>query len=317
MKLHRIETRRRLFVSAALVAMTATAATPATGEDSITPPQVYQAVAQVTADIGLVRAVMGRPVLTSQPWIVEEAEPRHVFYQAQTLFRKSNRLAQEIAGSSRQSPTPAPEGEIQPAHVFAVVAAAQAQITTVRQELAIGLRADLPVLEPERQPRDVLQAIVQASRQLNLLLDRSMKPEDVYDRLHLATTYVAGALTRDDDEPLYGTLPPFEPAKVPGDVYRRVLECLQLTTTIGEKRGISVLRPNLRRELRRKDIAPSDVFDVATTVLSELAFLTLELDAKDVPPTPLEKPKHVFPSHVYQLAGMLQDELAKLEESVD
>ena len=133
-------------------------------------------------------------------------------------------------------------------------------------------------------------------------------------RLLLAATYVAGALTEDETVPVYGELPPFESAKVPADVYRRVLECLELATVIGEKRGVDVLKLNLRRELRRRDIGPADVYDLATTLLSEVAYLTLVIDAKDVDAPPIERPKHIFPSHVYQIAGMLQDELAVLED---
>ena len=166
---------------------------------------------------------------------------------------------------------------------------------------------------PTASPRDVFREIIQASRQLNHLLDRQFKPEDVYGRLELAATYVAGALTEDESSPVYGLLPPFEAGKVPADVYRRVLECLELATVIGEKRDVQMLRLNLRRELRRRDIAPADVYDLATTLLSELAYLTLVLDAKDVPAPEVERPTHIFPAHVYRMAGMLQDELARLE----
>ena len=158
-----------------------------------------------------------------------------------------------------------------------------------------------------------MREIVQADRQLNYLLDRQFKPEDVYGRLELAATYVAGALTEDEAEPVYGELPPFEAGKMPADVYRRVLKCLELATVIGESQGIAMLELNLRRELRRRDIAPADVYDPATTLLSELAHLTLVLDAKDVPAPAVERPKHVFPAHVFRMAGMLQDELARLE----
>ncbi len=48
--------------------------------------------------------------------------------------------------------------------------------------------AELAALEPDRQPRDVFRETIQASRQLNFLLDRQFKPEDVYGRLELAAT---------------------------------------------------------------------------------------------------------------------------------
>ena len=47
--------------------------------------------------------------------------------------------------------------------------------------------------------------------------------------------------------------------------------------------------------------------------LAEVAYLTLTLDARAVDLPPIKRPKHIFPSHVFQMAGMLQDELARLE----
>ena len=282
-------------------------------DEEITPAHVYQAVDQLSANIGLIREVMGRPETTTEPWVVIDAQPRHVFYQAMTLLRKANRLAEELGAAERVAPPPLLEEEIAPANVLGVVDLARGQIDAVRRELGMTYGAEPDELDLDREPRDVLREIVQASRQLNFLLDRQFKPGDVYGRLELAATYVAGALTEDESEPVYGRLPPFESGKIPADVYRRVLECLELATVIGEQHGVSMLKLNLRRELRRRDIAPADVYDLATTLLSELAYLTLVLDAKDVEGPPIERPSHVFPSHVYRMAGMLQDELARLE----
>ena len=302
---------RKLSTMAALAL--AMAGWHAAADEEITPGHVYQAVEQLSANIKLLREVMGRPETTTEPWVVVDARPRHVFYQALTLLRKTNRLANELGAAERAAPPPLLKEDIIPADVLGVVDLARTQIDAVRRELRITYGAEVADLDPSKEPKDVLREIVQASRQLNFLLDRQFKPEDVYGHLELAATYVAGALTEDESVPVYGELPPLEPGKVPADVYRRVLECLELATVIGERRGVSTLNLNLRRELRRRDIAPADVYDLATTLLSELAYLTLVLDAKDVPAPPVERPKHVFPSHVYRMAGMLQDELARLE----
>ena len=278
----------------------------------IEPPDVYQAVRQVSQDIELVREVMGRPKLDAPTWVVEHAEPRHVYYQAQTLFRKVDRLNRQFTNEESTMPR-VPTGEIEPQHVLQVIHAAQGLVENVREELGINYRSELPVREADREPKDVFRETVQLGRQLNLMLDRPIQPQDVYGQIELAATYVAGALTTDESIPVYGELPPFEPHKVPADVYRRVLECLGIAQDIGAQNGISVLQLNLRRELRRRDIIPSDVYDLATTVLAEVAYLTLTLDAFDVDVPPIERPKHVFPSHVYQMASMLQEELARLE----
>lgn len=282
--------------------------------EEITPAHVFQVVGQVSADVELIRNVMGKPVLDAPPWIVDHAQPRHVLYQAQTLYRKANRLAEQLGVEVLPMPPVPHEEVIAPADVIKFVTGAHDQLDLVRRELGVTYSTDLPPFVPEQLPRDVLREVVQASRQLNLMLDQPILPADVYDLLELAATYVAGALTQDEAAPVYGILPPFEGGKVPADVYRRVLECLSLAQAIGASRGIEVLRLNLRRELRRRDIAPSDVYHLATTLVSELAHLTLLLDARDVPRPAVERPKHIFPSHVFRMAGMLQNELATLEQ---
>jgi len=42
----------------------------------------------------------------------------------------------------------------------------------------------------------------------------------------------------------------------------------------------------------------------------------LELDAHDVDLPPIERPAYIFPSHVFRMAGMLEDELNRLEASL-
>ena len=301
--------RRFAFV---IVAALCSSASWGVESEEIAPPHVYQAISQLSQDVELIREFMGRPKFEAPEWIVDHAELRQNFYQVQTLFRKVGRLARQLTGEESDLP-PVPEGEIEPRHVLRVVHAAQERIKRIREELGITYRTELPTLEPDREPRDVLRVAVQANRQLNLMLDRPIRPRDVYGQLELAAAYVAGALTEDESAPVYGTLPPFDPGKVPADVYPRVLECLALAQDIGRHHGIEVLQLNVRRELRRRDIVSSDVYHLATTLLAELAYLTLTLGAEDVAPPPIERPKHIFPSHVYRMAGMLQSELARLE----
>ena len=305
--------RRSRNLAATVALLSAAVTADAFAEEEVSTAQLYQAVVQLAANVDLVREVMGRPELTTDPWIVVNAQPRHVVYQAMTLHRKANWLSSELVGAVRAGLLPVLGDEIDLGTVLSVVQGAALQIDVVRGELGMTYAAEVPELEPATTLGDVLREIVQVSRQLNFLLDRQFKLEDVYRRLELSATYVAGALTDEESMPEYGDLPPFETGKTSADVYRRVLECLELATVIGEKRDVPVLRLNLRRELRRRDISPADVYDLATTLLSEIAHLTLVLEAEDVAGPPIETPKHVFPSHAYQLAGMLQDELARLE----
>ena len=145
---------RRLIV--AVVSLAAASSAMATEEET-TSAHVYQAVVRLGEEVDLVREVMGRPELTTDPWIVVQAEPRHVFYQALTLLRKANRLAVELVNENRAGLLPVPEGEIQHALVLDVIERAAAQIDAVRSELGISYRAETPALEADREPSDVLR----------------------------------------------------------------------------------------------------------------------------------------------------------------
>ena len=304
---------RHSFFTLALASLPAWSVTAA--EDSGI-AHVYQAMGQISQDVELIREVMGRPKVTTAPWIVIEAETRHVYYQMQTVLRDVNRLARELTGEGAQLP-PSPLGEFEVSHLRDLSVAMRSGLERIMGELGITYRAEAGELDPDRGPQDVLREAVQVDRQLELMLDRRITSADVYDRLMLAATYVAGALTDDPEAPVYGTLPPFDPHKMPSDVYRRVLECLAIAQEIDRKHGIPVLQLDLRRELRRRDIEPSDVYHLATIVLVELAHLTLMLDAVDVDLPPVERSKHIFPAHGFQIAGMLQDQMARLEAKLE
>ena len=67
-------------------------------QEEVTPAHVYRSVGQVAANVEPIREVMGRPELTTAHWVVVDAQPRHVYFQALTLFRKANRLAVDSPG---------------------------------------------------------------------------------------------------------------------------------------------------------------------------------------------------------------------------
>ncbi len=125
-------------------------------QEEVTPAHVYRSVGQVAANVELIREVKGRLELTTAHWVVVDAQPRHVYFQTLTLFRKANRLAVELAGAERMAPPPVLEAEIAPADVYDPA-------TTLLSELAhltLVLDAkDVPAPAVER-PKHVFPAHV-------------------------------------------------------------------------------------------------------------------------------------------------------------
>ena len=300
---------KRLFSSILYLAIAFTAVHARAAQ--IDAAQLFKSVSELRSEIEQIRVVMGEPLPPTREFRIYDAVPRHVFYQAQTLFRKSNQFAQQMAGVSRQSPRPAPEGDIGAEDVLVVLNDTREQLGLVKSTL--GIEGTVPESKPDRRKRtsDVLHAIIEAGRDINFISRRYDAWSTIYDRVLLAITYVGGALP---EESRFPPLPPFESGKFPQDVINRILDCMELSRTPAEQHDVAVLR---LESIRRTEVGATaiEVLDMATIVLSDLAELTYTMKAEDVPIPDYAHPNRVFPSHVFQLVGVLQAQLEILAGS--
>ena len=279
----------------------------------IAPADVFVRVALVRSELELIRNEMCKPGDDRPELRVSDAAPREVFFQALTLVRKADRLAFEQLRERTPLPEP-PIGEIRPADVFAVVDSALARVRRVKEALGIANQVREIPRDSTKQPTDVFRSIVQANRQLNLLLDREFNPSDVYEQVTVAISYASPLLAR---FPGVTTIPPpprFERGKVPGDVYQRLVGCFERTRRIAEGLGIQVLALEVGAE-ELAVVTPSDVYDIASLLVAELAHLHTQF--RDVaPPHETYYPGRKFPSHVYQRVGILESQLIELQKQL-
>ena len=263
------------------------------------PADVRQAVEALANDLEGVRLYMGKPPVTLKRFQVDFAAPRHVFYQAQTLFRKLNRLGMEVAGVTRQTPPAAPTDDIVPDDVLRVVTLAQQQLALVRETLGLEGQADPPPRRERTEPRDVFEVIVEVNRQVNLMIDDPFRPADVRSQLLLASVYLGGVLSAENKEPFPKI--DFVPNKQPVDVYELLIDCLALNQQVGEQLDMPVLKVDPRRLKRDRSIL-SDNYDIATMLVSDVAFWTAAIDHDEDAFPPAETLRHIFPSHVFAQA---------------
>ena len=277
---------------------------------SIENPDVYALASQVADEIELIREVMGRPFDDSPRLPASGVSQFEVYFQAQTLFRKSNQMAQEYAGTERVAAPPVPEGQLQPSDTHAVVAAALEQVIQVKE--ALGIETELPdQSRGSASATGVFMTILDTNRQLNLLLDVPILPRDVFAQVTLAVNYSAALLSHLGVEDYVPDAVPFDTYKRPADVYRILLNTADLLSSLAEKSDVSVLRLSSRRNIP-DDIEPGHVYDLSRILVAGLALVSDAQDAQDVFPE-LEQPELIFPTQVYARATVLQQQLEQLD----
>lgn len=281
----------------------------AEGAVNIEPPDVYAEVDLTRRELEELRWYMGRPKNMLPDMKVEAAAPREVYFQAITLLGKTDRLAFE---QLREPPSQTDHdlAEPGPGDVMRLVEAARVRLNRVRANC--GLRKEMPRMsrDPTKTPTDVFRSIVQANRQLDLLLDERMSPADVYRQVSACIGQASALLAVFPDAERLPAPPEFEPGKRPQDVYVRLIRCFQLLARSGRAKGVRML--DLREEVSAEEqVTPNDVYTIASLLLSELRHMHGQF-----PGAPKARPGHhvgrKLPSHVYQRAGMLELQLGTL-----
>ena len=290
----------------------AAVAQPAAGEASVETEGLAELSAHLTlvrTELEFVRREMGRPEHLRSEIRVLGAEARTIFAQALTLSRKADRLSFELARQRAPIP-PLPTDPIEINHVPAMVDAVLERVRIVKTELGITEAAPEATGDPTVSSADLLRSMLQASRQLNLLLERRFSSSDVFQQVTVAISYTARLLQQFPDAEQIPDAPGFERFKRPSDVYLRLLDCFELLGEIARMSEVSTLDFEGHTE-GIADLTSSDVYDLASLLVSELAYLDSRV-ASGKSPIDSYYPGRKLPSHTYQRVGILKDQLTQL-----
>ena len=293
---------------------------PISGKDSssladILPADVLARVNLLRDELELIRFEMGKPKNTQKNPQLKQAAPREVFFQALTLFQKSDRLGFEQTRKRGETPRSLPAAQIRPVHVWHAVDKALKRLLIIKRKLEIKEKVAEKIQPTSIEPTDVFIAIVQANRQLNLMLDQQFSPSDVFQQVSKAINYNTRLLATFEGVKRLPDTPAYKRGQRPDNVYKRLLGCYAQLVEITKlsKVNMLVLTEDIKT-IRNK--TPSDVYDIASLLVSELAYLHSLLEESEAP-AGVYYPGRKFPSHVYQRAGILEAQLATLLEQVN
>ena len=163
--------------------------------------------------------------------------------------------------------------------------------------------------DPRLTPPDVYRSIINAQRQLNILLDRQLTPTDVYQEVTTAIEHTSRLLLFFPDAETLPATPHFEHGKVPTDIYYKLIQCYGILQKIAEHSSIDILKleeSNISTD-RIDMLQLNDNHYIATLIVSELSYLGQLMGNEPVILTDFTYfMERKFPSHVYQRAGILE-----------
>ena len=255
--------------------------------NNFSPILAYQTVELVQQEIELIRKHKEATVDSRDLIPVENVYPREVYFQALTLRQKAGRLCHETIQSLFAPPLVAQysiPSDISSKDVYEIVNDAWSQIRCAKAGLNIkeeikertGLGKD-----SKKTLTDVFKQIVQANRQLNLILEQPIEQGDVYAIVEQANAYLIDILNK--IAPVWSlnapTLPAYQAGTAPIDSYNIMLRNFRIIQEIAKDSDIDML--DLGNDIQ-VPISTSDVFDLSSLILSELRFFASQIGVERV-----------------------------------
>ena len=276
----------------------------------VDPAKVYRSIKLVRGGLDALRLHMGTPDAVPLEVKVTSTESHDIYFQALALSYKINRLSFEMFHGEESRPS-LPEEISQLDNSLLLTEKNLHTLHNIMDHLHIPVvhkdeESDAPITIPQ-----LLNEFLIANRQINLLLERHFSANDTYKQVMLAIGYTARNLARYDGVIRIPPEPDFEPGKIPFDVYTRLLDCLEIISTICGELDLEPFSLETGR-ITPGDITPSDSYDMAIVILARLDLLHKKNKINQMP-REVFYPGPKYPSDVYQLSGILLQQLQQLE----
>lgn len=279
----------------------------------VTPGDVYKSVAVVRADLGLIREKLKKEKNVQPELAITNATPREVFSLVKSMQEKVGQLYRERTDKAPDLLVFVPKGNITPKDVLAISDSAMDILKLMKKALNITEERIPQIDSSSMTPTDVIKSIIQANRQLNLMLDEKVTPSDVYQRVEQSINY-AYVLRQQFPSAQIPALPTLVSAS-PGDVYNLLINCFRIQRKIMVASGLKALDID-SSVAATKDTKPADVYDIASLVFSEVRSPYFAIKNRRLTPG-VFYPGKKGPAHAYQKAGALEAQLTELLKLVE
>lgn len=275
----------------------------------VSPAEVFRDALQVSNMLSKIAIEMGVNIRHREPIAATRVSPREVYFQAATLHGKTSRLMFEFT-SEEDVTIQALKADADPSDVQQLLTSVKSHLAAVAEKLNISEQSLRPEFDETKTPTDVFQLIVTLNRMTNSLLDFKFSPAESHQKITESIAIASAILsTYPNADPVFF---PNEltRGKTPMDVYHQIALMYEGMIPIMTKFGKTCLILG-DFEKQRQDIEPSDVYDLAVLIASQLSYVhSLMPDAPEAKES--YYPGKVIPAQVYMRLSILQKQMQEL-----
>ncbi len=286
-------------------------------KEEIKPKHVFVQAQRILNEVDLIRIEMGKPEQELLQIKISNAQPREVFFQALTLYKKADRMCFDHTRNTGPIPPKMKEGKILPGDVYEVLERAMIRVRCVSNYWGIAKSANAPIANPYHTPSNVYMKILEVNRELNFLLDVPFSPSTVFRRVLETIQLVENFLQNLYPNIKLAEPPEFVPRMRPRDVYLQNRRSLALLQKISQLTGIQILDFEFKEEIIR--ISPGDVYDLVSLLFSEIKFIENKISTPNLKESSqkIAFPGRKLPSHVFQKSVYLEKLLLQWKNELE
>lgn len=308
-------TRCRLFITTTLLLLCLGQKQLIANSQTISPVHVYQQAQIVEQRLQAIAKHIGKPTSATPTLRVRKAQPREVFFQAQTLLDLTTQLNHEIKSQQHlhNQSTYKPHAQIKPKDVLELVNKANMQLVDIETQLKIPPLTLTPAIKRNIAPTDVYNLLLRINTHTNELLDTSITTTNVYSALTYAMHLTSDLIPPQKKIKRYPNTNASSLPANPSQLLKKVLGCYQLLQkhAKAQKQSILSLELNKHKITRKEVILTANI--ITQAVIAELFYLNYANNPNFSAPYPLYQANYKTVGETVERAQALLNMLQTLQ----
>ncbi|MDC0535292.1 hypothetical protein OAO18_05695 [Francisellaceae bacterium] len=260
-------------------------------------------------DLEEIRNAIGKKPARKNMLQAKNASSREIYFEAENLYKKLDRLSYEITGIYRNTPE-LDERKITICDVDELLNQSFSLIEPIKNRLNIVKESKQASRKNTVTKAEIFNQVLEINSQINNLSYQKTMPSDVFNQVTIAIRYLENVLVFLNISNDLAIKNISATDKTPENVYNEMLQTLQDIQSVYTDSGLTILDFQVQDDM--SNIMPDDVLNLAKITVAEVRYLATFL------PNPIKPKSYDFgyktPSEVYQQVILLKLQLDALKK---